>query len=258
MQEISREIADLERDRIEFTEDLYFVTAPFGINAAPPGSAALNLALKTSKQPVPGDFAAAALGQSLQRAGNNMSAANLGRSLMNQAASQHFQGGPPGMMGMSGHINAGMSRSGFAAPGMGMGGMGLGDEGMVPPPKPGTNNELMYVFWISLAIGLFEIVMMFKKYNFLNVSYQCIVVTGCVLYSVDLPAELLRQKLCQSLSRPNRLEHPARPNLAVHLRLNFLVASPNRLVCEFRKRLPAAYSPIHNSFPNFKSNFQQY
>jgi hypothetical protein len=61
----------------------------------------------------------------------------------------------------------------------------------LPPPKPGPNNQLMYIFWITVVVCLFEIVMMFKKYNFLNVSHRNIAVAGYLLYNVDISAQLL-------------------------------------------------------------------
>lgn len=189
----------------------------------PPGTVALNLALRTSNQPVPGDIAAAAMGKSLAQRGADMAAANLGRSLMNQANQGNF-----GNMGMSGSMPfGGMSRrSGLGAPPPM--GMGFDGEGIVPPPKPGTNNDLMYVFWITIIIGLFEIVMMFKKYNFLNVTKRFILVIGGVLYSFNFLTQLLRQKLRKSLFGSHRPKHPPRPHLAVHLRLDVLVATLSR------------------------------
>lgn len=85
---------------------------------------------------------------------SDIAAANLGRNLMGQHNGTMGPDATGYAMAMSGSRmpNSNILRSGFNESPFGV---RFDEDGMVPPPRPGTNNDLMYIFWIAIVIGLF-------------------------------------------------------------------------------------------------------
>jgi hypothetical protein len=68
----------------------------------------------------------------------------------------------------------------------------LMSSGMVDSGQFTSNSNMSLLFWLAIAFGLLEVVVMFEKYDFLNVIILFNVVISIRVHNIYLPVELLR------------------------------------------------------------------
>lgn len=126
----------------------------------------------------------------------------------------------------------------------------------IEPPKPGPNSQLMYVFWITVLVCMFETAVMFRKYNFVNVRHLPIAAARGLLCDLHLPAQLLRQILYPSMRRAHGSEPTHRLALVVCAWWDVLVSSNGRGVCSQLARLSATHRRVHFAYDGLEGEIK--